>query len=41
MVNLKIPYETAETPGLYLELEVPDKISKFNSILKSQNRLKI
>ena len=25
MVNLKIPYETAETPDVYLELEVPDK----------------
>jgi nickel-dependent lactate racemase len=25
MVNLRIPYETAEIPGAYLELEVPDK----------------
>jgi len=36
MARLQIPYETPETPGVFLELEVPDKNLLFKCIPKSQ-----
>jgi len=32
MATLKIPYETAEETGVYLELDVPDKNIMFQFI---------